>query len=55
MPVDFDSHRRDAELEDVQFLLTHGVPLTDACTRVGVTVDCIEKRLERATPGATLR
>lgn len=42
---DFNSHRRDAEQEDVAWLLARGVLLRDACARVGVEVQTYEKRL----------
>lgn len=47
--IDWDSHRRDAQVEDVLYLVAHGSSLELACARVGVTVDAVEKRRERAT------
>lgn len=45
---DFDSHRRDAEAEDVEFLMTRGgLSLEAACERVGVKPTTLERRVSR--------
>ena len=42
--TDWTAHVRQAEDEDVAFLLSTGVQLPDACRRVGITVDAYERR-----------
>lgn len=55
--VDFTSHRRDQQAEDVAFLLAAGTPLADIERRVGVRLDTLRVRELRAedhdptTPG----
>jgi hypothetical protein len=44
----FLSHRRDAEDEDVEWLLGRGVPLAQALARVGLTETAWEKRNRRS-------
>lgn len=46
--IDWDSHRRDAEAEDVAFLTRAGLSLSAAAARVGVHVKTLERRDERA-------
>lgn len=47
---DFDSHRRQAQAEDVAWLVEYaGLTLADACARVGVKPDTLEQRDRRAS------
>lgn len=50
--IDFDSHRYAAQQEDIEWLVARGVPLEDACERVGVTAWTYEMRLRRAAERA---
>jgi hypothetical protein len=45
--IDFDSHHRTAQLEDVEFLVSTGLSYEDACRRVGVLPNTIERRDQR--------
>ena len=45
--IDFESHRRAQQDEDVQFLVQHGVSLEEACRRAGANHDTMVKRAER--------
>lgn len=46
-----DAHLRDAQDEDLAFLLANGVPLADALPRVGLTPDAYEQRQTRSARG----
>jgi len=41
------SHLREAQVEDVLFLIESGASRKDACARVGISVDVFEKHVER--------
>lgn len=48
-PIDFDSHREAAEMEDVEWLTTRGdCSLEQALERVGISLSCYEQRIARA-------
>lgn len=42
--IDFDSHRRGQQAEDVAFLVDAGVDFETACARVGVNPETVERR-----------
>ena len=44
----FNEHRVQARLEDAQFLLDLGEPLDRVAKRLGVSVQTLEKQLERS-------
>lgn len=46
-PIQWDSHKLAQQAEDVDFLVASGVTLDEACRRVGVTRDTLERRAER--------
>ena len=44
----FDRHRREAEIENYHFLVETGLSPEVAAKRVGISLEVIEKRAERA-------
>lgn len=48
--IDFDSHRRAQQAEDVAFLVAGGMTFEAACERVGVQPDTVERRGHARAP-----
>lgn len=46
--IDWTAHVRENRMEDVVFLRSHGASLSAVAARLGMTVDAVEKMLERA-------
>lgn len=47
----WESHLRDAQAEDVQFLVDNGATFKDACERVGVVASTLRIRVKRGERG----
>lgn len=49
--IDWDAHRRDAEAENVDFLLGAGLQMSAVAARLGRKENTIERALERRREG----